>query len=58
MYAKMGGDITTPPMNVSYGDTFDPTDVKDITLADPKRGPKNPPRGPGISGSPKGKKFK
>jgi hypothetical protein len=52
MGSPLGGS-----MNVSYGDTFDPTDIKDITLADPKRGPKNPPRGPSIMGSPKGKAF-
>ncbi len=60
-YAK-GGPTMTPmksdPMNVSYGDTFDPTDIADITGADPKRPPRNPPRGLNVSGGVKTRPFK
>ena len=45
MGAPLGGN-----MNVSYGDTFDPTDLADITADNPKKAPKNPPRGLNIGG--------
>lgn len=48
-YAKtIGGPPAAPvapPMNVSYGDTMDPTNLQDIAAADPKRPPRNPPKG-------------
>jgi hypothetical protein len=59
-YGKSGPVGTDPSgkMNVSYGDTFDPTDLADIAVDNPKKAPKNPPRGLNLMGSPKGKKFK
>jgi hypothetical protein len=59
-YAKVKplSPLKVPDMNVSYGDTVDPTDLPDITGMDPQKAPKNPPRGFKMDGSPKGKKFK
>ena len=55
--SKVGAD-PSGSMNVSYGDTFDPTDLADITAQDPQKAPKNPPRGLNLMGGVKGKKFK